>query len=120
MVRALPREIREREAGKDSDVIADNDMPLHPGEEPRDEVRAEPVIAHAERGAKGGGGRGTGVPPALTVPYEIKDEATGEVLDEIQDDDPDLPAGVGPPGAAGPSTSDYPADICPPAVGRAG
>jgi hypothetical protein len=25
------------------------------------------------------------------VPYEIKDKATGEVLDVVQDDDPDLP-----------------------------
>ncbi len=29
--------------------------------------------------------------PALTVPREIKDEATGEILDVIQDNDSDLP-----------------------------
>ncbi len=26
------------------------------------------------------------------MPYEIKDKATGEVLDVIQDNDPDLPS----------------------------
>ncbi len=31
------------------------------------------------------------VRPALVVPSEIMDEATGEVLDVVQDNDPDLP-----------------------------
>ncbi len=37
------------------------------------------------------GRTGTGARPALTVPREIKDEATGEMLDVVQDNDPDLP-----------------------------
>ncbi len=53
------------------------------------------MIARAEREVPEGGRRGTGTRPALTVPREIIDEATGEILDVIQDNDPGLPSGPG-------------------------
>ncbi len=43
------------------------------------------------RGVDEGGARGATVRHALAVPQEFKDEATGEMLDVIQDNDPDLP-----------------------------
>ncbi len=74
MVRALPRQIHD-----------------HPSEEQGDEARYGRVIARAERGVEEDGRRGASVRPALAVPREIIDEATGEMLDVVQNDDPDLP-----------------------------
>ncbi len=70
-------------------MIGDDDMPAYPSEDPGDETR-ERVYARAAREVQDGR-RGPTVRPALTVPYEIKDEATGHRLDVIQDNDPGLP-----------------------------
>ncbi len=92
MVRALPRQIRDHETGEDFDVIGDDDMPPFPSEEPAGEGGRgrERVSPRAERDVQGGR-RGATPRPALTVPYEIRDETTGEVLDVVQDNDPGLP-----------------------------
>ncbi len=71
-------------------------MPACPSEDPG-ETR-ERVYARAEREVRSGR-RGPTVWPALTVPREIEDEATGEVLEVVQDDDPDLPPEPDPQGA---------------------
>ncbi len=92
MVRALPRRIRDHETGEDVDVIGDDDMPPDPSEKRGDEARRERVYARPERDVQGGR-RGPAVRPALAVPREIEDESTGEVLDVIQDNDPDRPRG---------------------------
>ncbi len=43
------------------------------------------------RARRPGDRRGATVRPTLTVPREIIDAATGEELDVVQDNDPDLP-----------------------------
>jgi hypothetical protein len=87
MVRALPRQIRDHETGEDFDVIGDDDILPFPSEEPGDEARHD----RAERGVEDGGRRGAGVRPTQAVPRVVTDEATGEVLEVVQDNDPDLP-----------------------------
>ncbi len=89
MVRALPRQIHDQETGEDFDVVQDDDLAPDAGEELGDED-------DRTREVDEGGARGPTVRPAQAVPREIMDEATGEVLDVIQDDDPDLPAELDP------------------------
>jgi hypothetical protein len=79
-------------------VVQDDDLSRDPSEELDDEARPERVHAGAERGVQGGR-RGPTARPALGVPTEIVDQATGEVLDVVEDDDPDLPPE--PPSGAG-------------------
>ncbi len=82
----VPLDFKDTATGEHFDVVQDEDLAPDPGEEPGDEAQHD----RAERGVDEGGARGPTVRPALTVPCEIMDEATGEVLDVVQDNDPDL------------------------------
>ncbi len=77
-------EFKDTATGEHFDVVQDGALSPDPGEELGDED-------DRARGVDEGGAGGPTVRPALTVPCEIMDDATGEVLDVVQDDDPDLP-----------------------------
>ncbi len=77
-------EFKDTATGEHFDVVQDGELSTDPGEELGDED-------HRARGVDVGGARGPTVRPALAVPSEIMDEATGEILEVIQDDGPDLP-----------------------------
>jgi hypothetical protein len=84
ITRTVPLEFKDNGTGEHFDVVQDDNLSPDPGEELGDED-------DRARGVDEGGARGATVRSAQAVPRAIMDEAIGEVLDVIQDNEPDLP-----------------------------
>ncbi len=81
--RTVSLEFKDPATGEHFDVVQDGDLSRDPSEKLSDEGGRERVYPRAERGVQGR--RRGAVRPALVVPSKIMDEATGEVLDVVQE-----------------------------------